>query len=158
MKCDHDNCFTCPYPDCVLPDDDIKNELKVLRAKELARKKYQHDYQKIYRKEKAQEIRAKQRQYAEANRYEIDIKRRIRCIKDSIKKKSICYYCKAQNNEPHDIYKYRKHYFCSFDCLGKYLLDRAEKEVVKSWVDTKIDVEKVAREEKEKWDRDATTC
>lgn len=32
-KCDHDDCFTCPYPDCG----------KFKRAK-ADRKQYQHDY------------------------------------------------------------------------------------------------------------------
>lgn len=30
-KCDHDNCFTCPYPDCIVDGKIKKNRVKMRR-------------------------------------------------------------------------------------------------------------------------------
>ncbi len=50
MKCNHSDCFTCPYPDCVMGLNDAATDPKKLEERRRKRKEYQH---KLYLRRKA---------------------------------------------------------------------------------------------------------
>lgn len=58
MKCNHNDCFTCPYPDCIMGTNDAayKDPVK-LEKKKKRRRAYHREYYKIRkaRKEKQNE-------------------------------------------------------------------------------------------------------
>lgn len=55
MKCEHDDCFTCPYPDCVMGVNEVCYDQKKIAERRAKRKEYQRQYylRKKARKEKA---------------------------------------------------------------------------------------------------------
>ncbi len=42
MKCNHNDCFTCPYPDCILGSKDACYSPEKLEERRKRRKEYQH--------------------------------------------------------------------------------------------------------------------
>lgn len=50
MKCKHDDCFTCPYPDCIIGSAAAYKDPKKLEESRRKRQEYQKEY---YRKRKA---------------------------------------------------------------------------------------------------------
>ena len=50
MKCEHDDCFTCPYPDCVLDVRDACYSPEKIAERIRKRKEYQRQW---YQKRKA---------------------------------------------------------------------------------------------------------
>ena len=85
MKCEHDNCLTCPYPDCIsaigpahktkkkpgrkrIDPEEKKLHAKIYQQKYYQEHKEQHKLstQKYY-KNHVEEIREKQRKYRERN-------------------------------------------------------------------------------------------
>ena len=42
MKCNHNDCFICPYPDCVLDAKDACYSPEKIRERIQKRKEYQH--------------------------------------------------------------------------------------------------------------------
>lgn len=41
MKCTHNDCFSCPYPDCILPDVKIPPESKRAKLKRQQKENYE---------------------------------------------------------------------------------------------------------------------
>ena len=55
MQCEHDDCFTCPYPDCVLDVRDACYSPEKIAERIRKRKEYQRQwYQKRKAKKEAQ--------------------------------------------------------------------------------------------------------
>lgn len=50
MKCEHNDCFTCPYPDCIIGLSEVCVDEKKLQERRQKRKEYQRQY---YLKKKA---------------------------------------------------------------------------------------------------------
>ena len=82
MKCEHDNCLTCPYPDCIspnrgpakkekkkpgrkrLPPEVVKQNRKEYSRKYYAEHKAERSaYYKEYNKKNAERVRERQRAY-----------------------------------------------------------------------------------------------
>ena len=57
MKCNHNDCFTCPYPDCIVGTNDAayKDPAK-LEEKKKRRQGYQKEYYKKRKIKKAKEV------------------------------------------------------------------------------------------------------
>lgn len=61
MKCEHTNCMTCPYPDCISANHGPANQPKKKPGrkklppleKKQRKQRYQHDYYEKHKKEKA---------------------------------------------------------------------------------------------------------
>ena len=90
MKCEHDNCLTCPYPDCIATDKQIAAqakehrrkpgrkkidpELKKENARRWQREYYQQNKEAVldkmhkYYQNHAEEIRQKQKEYRDRKR------------------------------------------------------------------------------------------
>ncbi len=138
MKCDWNDCFTCPYPDCILSDNS-----KILKSpkpvKEKHGKRTEEEKQAIYQKwvnehkeylkeynkawtEAHKEWRSEyMREYYSQNKEIIKKCRQMRKIM-----KSKCFECNKEFQPATTVLKYKGKYFCSDSCLGEYLLDQAE--------------------------------
>lgn len=79
MACGHCDCFSCPYTDCVLTDEDARNAKRA--------------YQKAYYAAHGDELIAKQKAYNEAHKVEISTKRKayVEAHKEEITKKKKAY-------------------------------------------------------------------
>ena len=44
MKCEHNDCFTCPYPDCILSSRDACYSPEKIQERIQKRKEYQHEW------------------------------------------------------------------------------------------------------------------
>lgn len=130
MECGFDDCFACPYPDCIV---DEYGKVKLIGVKKIGAptkankitkdiRKYNRDYYILNQ----EYLKDKQKEYAAVKR-----KERI------ISQQSTCFYCKKVNKNPHEVIKYHKYYFCCPECLGNYLYQRAEgkQEAIKIWFD-----------------------
>ena len=53
MKCNYDDCFTCPYPDCVIGLHEVLYDPQKLEERRLKRKEYERQY---YLKRKAKKV------------------------------------------------------------------------------------------------------
>ena len=61
MKCEHTDCMTCPYPDCISTNNGPANQPKKKPGrkklppleKKQRKQRYQHDYYEKHKKEKA---------------------------------------------------------------------------------------------------------
>lgn len=89
MKCDHKDCFTCPYSDCIANiDSDIINREK----KKPGRKKMDPElkalHKKLYRQEyylkNKEKVKAHQKEYYLAHQKEICEKQRLRSYQGPI--------------------------------------------------------------------------
>ena len=98
--------------------------------------------QRHYAKNK-DKIIEKQTIYNLAHKREIEIKRKIRRAKEME-----CYWCHKHWNTPGHIVRYKRHLFCDEDCLGEYLVSRAEDDIEIEWFDTPENIEIC---EREKW-------
>lgn len=92
MKCEHDDCFTCPYDDCILPDVKLDGKDQAAyqkrRAENKARSlKYYYEHKEERRKYQAeygkrdyvrQKRRAYDEKYRETHREELNAKARER--------------------------------------------------------------------------------
>ncbi len=154
MRCNKD-CFNCPYPDCILD----MSEVKAVMLKQQRKAEYQKEYFKKYRVDHSEELKKFQKKYSQINKEALDIKRRMRRIKAKMDFMSVCCWCKKENDKPHEMIKYKKSYFCCEECLGEYLVDKAnaKNELDIVFVDTEANIEMLAKEEKAAWDRDART-
>ena len=79
MSCQHDNCFTCPYPDCISGDGPVKKKKGKPGRKKLPpevlkqnRQRYSHDY---YR-DKKEQCAASSHEYYLKHREEIKQKQK----------------------------------------------------------------------------------
>ena len=59
MKCNHNDCFTCPYPDCVIGLNEACYSVETLERRRKRRKEYQRQY---YLRRKVQGVRNEQTQ------------------------------------------------------------------------------------------------
>jgi len=130
MECGIDDCFACPFPDCILDENDkikpigLKKVGVPKKANKITRdmQKYNRDYYILNQ----EYLKAVAKEHAAVKR-----KERI------ISQQSTCFYCKKVNKKPHEVIKYHKYYFCGPECLGNYLYQRAEdkQEAIKMWFD-----------------------
>ena len=60
MKCKHDNCFTCPYPDCII---DARDAVVDLAKQEERKRKHKEYYAKYYEQHKAEISEARKKAY-----------------------------------------------------------------------------------------------
>ena len=44
MKCEHNDCFACPYPDCILSSRDACYSPEKIQERVQKRKEYQHEW------------------------------------------------------------------------------------------------------------------
>lgn len=51
MKCRHDDCFTCPYPDCVIGARDAVVDPEKLKERREKRREYDRRYYQEHKKE-----------------------------------------------------------------------------------------------------------
>jgi hypothetical protein len=54
MKCNHDDCFSCPHPDCILDDKDVVVDPVKLAEKKRKRKEYDRKYYEMHKAEMAE--------------------------------------------------------------------------------------------------------
>lgn len=119
-KCPYD-CFSCPYEDCISGSDAKINK-----------KDFQKQYQKEYREKNEDHVKELQRQWAINNREAISLKNRQKWQIIANKKRNTCCQCGTKYRKSRQVIKYHKKYFCSFDCLGKYMVEEAKsKELLK---------------------------
>ena len=138
MKCNHKNCTTCPYDYCVTEKVISKDKRDIQTKQEAWRKDYNKSYYKINR----QDLKERARKRAEVLR-----------LAKHMEKLNKCCWCDKEFDKPHEMIKYHKYYFCSEECLGEYLVDKAQKkdELQTVWVDTEENIETLAREEAAQW-------
>ena len=63
-------------------------------------------------------------------------------------KPSSCYSCNRSFDRPMHIIKYKDRYFCDEQCLGEYLVSKAEDDIDIEWFDTEENMRILAEEEK----------
>ena len=56
MKCTHDDCFTCPYPDCIIGLHEALYDPKKAEERKQYRKEY---YRQYYQRKKAERMAKK---------------------------------------------------------------------------------------------------
>ena len=54
MKCTHNDCFTCPYPDCILDERDAVVDLAKLEERRRKRKEYDKQYYQLHKAKMAE--------------------------------------------------------------------------------------------------------
>lgn len=115
-KCPYD-CFSCPYEDCIAGN---KSEIS------------QKQYQKEYRKQNEERLKLLQKQWHQANRETQTIKNRQKWQIKVNEKRNTCCQCGLKYRKSREVIKYGRKYFCSYDCLGKFLVEKArEKDLLK---------------------------
>ena len=62
-----------------------------------------------------------------------------------------CEWCSHNIDKPGTIFKYRDNYYCSEECLMEKLMDDAQDEIEKLWVDTNDNMRQLAEEERGEW-------
>lgn len=142
MKCGHDDCFTCPYTDCILPEPEqpckSKKDAKRIRSQGRWKAYYAANQEKICNRSK---------EYYYAN-YEVISQKR----KEAYRRKKMCqlecHWCHKDLNKPRYVMKYKRKYFCNEDCLGEYLVSQAEPDVEVVWHDTPENMRICAEEAK----------
>lgn len=86
MKCEHDNCLTCPYPDCISEKGPINTPRKKPGRKKIdpeVKKQNARRYQRQYYEEHTEECNAASRKYYKENtekcrEYQRNYRNRIR--------------------------------------------------------------------------------
>lgn len=138
MKCTHKNCTTCPYEYCISENVPSKNKILIQAAEEAWRSEYNKAYYKI----RQEELQARARERGKK-----------RCWARKMEKLNKCFWCGKKFEQPHEMIKYHKYYFCSTECLGEYLVDKAnaKNELDTIWVDTEENMKILAQEEKGEW-------
>ena len=66
-------------------------------------------------------------------------------------RKMKCSNCYKEIERPQMIYKYQGEVFCSPDCLGEYLREKAWDDVEEEWFDTEENMKQLAMEENAEW-------
>ena len=136
MKCNED-CFNCPYEDCIADEKDLVKKKELTRHKNPRDvKKYNHDYYIMNRDYYLQ----KSRERAAAIR-----------AKKKMERESKCFWCHKEWNEPREVIRYKGKYFCDEECLGEYLVDKAEGEFESVWHDTEENIKTCEQEKKAEW-------
>lgn len=52
-----------------------------------------------------------------------------------------CDWCNRQYDTPRAMLRYGDHIFCDDECLGEYLVDKADGEIEEIWFDTPENIE-----------------
>lgn len=138
MKCNHKNCSTCPYDYCIAETVASENQ-KAIEAKQTSWRK---DYNKTYYKINQKDLKERARRRGEVKR-----------AAKKMERLNKCHWCSKEFDKPHEMIKYHKYYFCCEECLGEYLVNKAQhkEELEVIWVDTEENIEILAREEAAQW-------
>ena len=142
MRCGHKNCVTCPYDYCIAEKVDERPNAGVRKIiDEKTRQKRKAYHHATY--------------MANQKYYQDKARNRARALaKDKkMKRQNTCCWCSKEFDKPHEMIKYHKNYFCGEECLGEYLVSKAQQkdEVKVIWVDTEENIEVLAREEAAQW-------
>ena len=62
-KCTHNDCFTCPYPDCISDKDPVKKKRGRKRLPPEVKKRHRREQQKKYLDKHRKQINERQREY-----------------------------------------------------------------------------------------------
>ena len=119
VKCNND-CFNCPYPDCIIRDTDIKIESEEDRKRE---------YQKHYRETHKEQAKKAQHDWYVRNTEKRIAQSKARRVKALHERLSTCSQCKSQTGKT--VMIYHKKVYCSDECLKAYLLLKAKQKEVR---------------------------
>lgn len=144
MKCDWNDCFTCPYPDCVKdsrlmldkikdpapqridkPKQNTVDRKAYNKAWNEAHKEWKREYARRYYKKNKARIEKKKKEHYQEHREEILAKAKVYRQRKKIME-SKCFECNREFQPASTVLKYKGKYFCSDSCLGEYLVDHAE--------------------------------
>ena len=112
MKCNHNDCFTCPYDDCIITERQLERESSL--------KEYRHEYYLKNRDKLLSRSKELQRQKRESK------------MTDN---QRTCFWCHKVWDSPRDVLYYKKHYFCNKECLGEFLCERNQEDIRIKWFD-----------------------
>lgn len=126
-KCGHDDCFTCPFEDCIC---------ETTRKWSIYRKRY---YERHYDEE-----RARQKAWYQKNKDKISLERKL-------KKMSACKKCGKELNRPGHYPVYKGNYFCCEDCLKNFYLEKILDSYEEEWIDTEENLRIAAEEAKNEY-------
>lgn len=129
MKCNHDDCFTCPYSDCIITEKQLRKQTKTI-------KDYRHEYYLKNREKLLSKSKELQRQKREAK------------MTDN---QRTCFWCHKVWDSPRDVLYYKRHYFCDKECLGEFLCEKNQEDIRIKWFDTEENMRICAEEVKHEW-------
>lgn len=112
MKCNHNDCFTCPYPDCV-----IGNNQRYVRQN-IGIASNTKEYKKKYDELNKERISEKHKEWYNAHKEEISAKRKA----ITMSKHKTCVYCGKRWHS--EAFMYKKKVFCNSECLCDWLSEQ----------------------------------
>ena len=112
MKCGHDDCFTCPYPDCIWGEEPKRTPSQIKK----------NEANKRWRAAHREQRRAYDRMYYQTVR--------------KAKKMCKCFQCGYEWTEARTMLKYHRKYFCDEECLKNYLYEKADDEIEEVFIDS----------------------
>ena len=62
-----------------------------------------------------------------------------------------CDWCNRHYDTPRQMLRYDDKFFCDDECLGEYLVDRAEGDIEEIWFDTPENIEICEKEQRAEW-------
>ena len=127
VKCNND-CFNCPYPDCIISDTDIKIESEEDNEED-SEKDRKREYQKHYRETHKEQARKAQHDWYVRNTEKRKAQAKARRVKALHERLSTCSQCKCQTGKT--VMIYHKKVYCSDECLKTYLLLKAKQKEVR---------------------------
>lgn len=121
--CNHDDCFTCPYPDCVWEEKQLKKRKPKKKAQETEKKQTKKEAKKDAKKYvlRVEEKGDKKRRSYQQEYY---LKVRKQRIIDQAKKEVNCAWCGKRGKEI--MIRIDNANYCSMECVICHLIKKNE--------------------------------